>query len=176
MMEWYFVQMNVSEPGAVRARGGPIDARHAARTRPYTSRPSGTASKLFGGKLLPVEAGAYSYLWYLNAAASFCYTITSYRWENTLNVIFTHLETVYVVTQYLNWSTDDMSRRRSKQVYYDGRLGLKVTTAYLALEQPSESTARCRMVGAGARGALSPRRPAPAPQPFLYQPWLWVRS
>lgn len=43
--------MNVSEPGVARARGGPIDARHAARTRLYASRPSGTASKLLGGKL-----------------------------------------------------------------------------------------------------------------------------
>lgn len=31
--------------------------------------------------------------------------------------------------------------------YSEGRLEFKVATAYLVLEQPSESTARCRMVG-----------------------------
>lgn len=67
MMEWYFVQMNVSEPGVARARGGPIDARHAARTRPYASRPSGTALKLFGGKVPPVYATGYLRDFYLNA-------------------------------------------------------------------------------------------------------------
>lgn len=59
--------MNVSEPGVARARGGPIDARHAARTRPYASRPSGTASKLFGGKVPSICATGYLRAYDLNA-------------------------------------------------------------------------------------------------------------
>lgn len=60
--------MNVSEePGVARARGGPIDARHAARTRPHASRPSGTALKLFGGKVPSDSATGYLRGLYLNA-------------------------------------------------------------------------------------------------------------
>lgn len=60
--------MNVSEPGVVRARVGPIDARHAARTRVHASRPSGTALKLFGGKLPSASATGYLCERCLNAA------------------------------------------------------------------------------------------------------------
>lgn len=75
---------------------------------------------------------------------------------------------------------DPIKRRRHDRFYRDRRLKFKMATAYLSLVQPSESTAWCRMISAGARGALSPpRRPSPAPQPFL-QPWpcqsLAVRS
>lgn len=59
--------MNVSEPGVARARGGPIDARHAARTRVHASRPSGTASKVFGGKVPLICATVYLRGLHLNA-------------------------------------------------------------------------------------------------------------
>lgn len=59
--------MNVSEPGVARARGGTIDARHAARTRTHASRPLGTTSKLFGGKVLPTYATVYLRGLHLNA-------------------------------------------------------------------------------------------------------------
>lgn len=71
----------------------------------------------------------------------------------------------------LRWYHDPIKRRRHNRFYRDKRLKFKMATAYLSLVQPSESTAWCRMISAGARGALSPpRRPSPAPQPFL-QPW-----
>lgn len=47
--------------GEGEARGGRSmrDTRHAARTRLYASRPSGTASKLFGGKLPSTITAGY---------------------------------------------------------------------------------------------------------------------
>lgn len=56
-----------------------------------------------------------------------------------------------------------------------GRIEIAKDSAYLALEQPSEPTARCRMVGAGARSTLSPpasssRAPPPSRSTLAFPP------
>lgn len=54
-------------------------------------------------------------------------------------------------------------------IFSNGGLELKVATSYLVLEQPSESTARCRMVGVRDRAPSVSPRTSRAPLPC--QPW-----
>lgn len=100
-----------------------------------------------------------------------------YRWNSTsklsyhiLNGLSCHSIDKYQKIKLMRYH-DPIKRRRHNRFYRESKLKFKMATAYLSLVQPSESTAWCRMISAGARGALSPpRRPSPAPQPFL-QPW-----
>lgn len=166
--KWMYQSREWRGWGVIRSMRG---TRHAARTRAHASRPSGIASKLFGGKLPSLNAGGYLRERNLNAEPSALIAGDSILFIGEIEHLSYHCTSwsvlsCHTIDKYqmikLRRYHDTIKRRRHNGFYQDRRLKFKMATAYLSLVQPSESTAWCRMVGAGARGALSPRD---APRP-----------
>lgn len=148
-------------------RGTRHAARHAGRRKQDAGRRSGTHAvrlpalrysfqNFSEGNLPP--AGATGYLRELSPNAAPLSVEARYH-------IGTPLEIISTSTLLKRFKSSVVAKLFTKpgmtvtvavgEERSDNVILCRVATAYLALEQPSKSTARCRMVGAGARRALS---------------------
>lgn len=136
MMEWYFAQMNVSEPGVARVRGGSIDARHAARSTHAGSRfpPFGNSFETFWTSFVKCHRLLSRAKLECRTFSTFCRRVAyslSMKWHLQVSCHITSWNglSYHTIDKYqmikLRRYHDPIKRRRHNRFYRDRRLSLK---------------------------------------------------